>query len=242
MAKKHWIYIKRGLSEDPKHRAAMGECIWLYMHIIDRADWETGIAYDWKDREEAADMGMSVDTLRSQRGKLEQGDYIRCNQKQHGQDIKIMEWRNPRDYSSEVKNPRFQGSDEALPSDFQGLNQGLNQVPGQIKTPSYDSKSKEDVLDGIIKYQLKPKGIRDAFAKHFKLTPNWEAKYNRQFLEWSVSVDMTPEQIERAADLWRMDKRFNWSVPTLKGIQEHWLELTESELKNNSIPEHLLAY
>jgi hypothetical protein len=106
MAKKHWIYIKRGLSEDPKHRAAMGECIWLYMHIIDRADWETGIAWEWKDREEAADMGMDVRTLRYQRQKLEKLDYIRCTQKQHSQDVRIMEWINPRDYSAGVVNPR----------------------------------------------------------------------------------------------------------------------------------------
>src|SRR3990167_10395610 len=77
MAKKHWIYIKRGLSEDPKHRAAMGECVWLFMHIIDRADWETGIAHDWKDEQEAADMGIPVTTLRYQRRKLEEFFYIR---------------------------------------------------------------------------------------------------------------------------------------------------------------------
>jgi len=146
MAKKHWIYIKRGLSEDPKHRAAMGECVWLYMHIIDRADWETGIAYDWKDKQESAEMGMPVDTLRWQRNKLEEADYIRCTQKQHGQDIRIMEWRNPRDYSSEIKNPRVEDSNELQPSKPEGLNQGLNQgsnqVPGQVKTPSSDSKSK----------------------------------------------------------------------------------------------------
>lgn len=147
MSKKHWIYIKRGLSEDAKHRAAMGECVWLYMHIIDRADWEMGIAYDWKDKEEAADMGMPVDTLRWQRHKLEVGDYIRCNQKQHSQDITIMEWRNPRDYSSEVKNPRIEGSNETLPLEFEGLNQGSNegsnQVPSGIKTSTYNSKSKD---------------------------------------------------------------------------------------------------
>lgn len=95
-----------------------------------------------------------------------------------------------------------------------------------------DSKERKelkrgDSLDGIIHYQLKPKGIRDAFAKHFRLTPNWEAKYNRQFLEWLVEVDATPEQIKKAAELWKIDKRFNWKVPTLKGIQEHWMELTE---------------
>lgn len=87
-------------------------------------------------------------------------------------------------------------------------------------------QNKKDPLDGIIHYQLKPQSIKKAFSDFFKLTPNWEAKYNRQFLEWLVEVDVTPEQIEKAADLWRMDKRFNWQVPTLKGIQEHWLELT----------------
>lgn len=149
MAKKHWIYIKRGLSEDPKHRAEMGECIWLYMHIIDRADWETGIAYDWKDAEEAAQMCMPVDTLRYQRKKLNEMDYIRVKQKQHSQDIYIMEWKNPRDYGSETRNPRNEGRNELQPSNSEGLNQGLNQgsnqglnqVPGQIKTPTSNSIS-----------------------------------------------------------------------------------------------------
>ena len=146
MAKKHWIYIKRGLSEDPKHRAQMGECIWLYMHIIDRADWETGVAFDWKDKEEAAEMSMPVDTLRRQRQKLEEMDYIQSHQKQHSQDVRIMEWRNPRDYGSEIKNPRSQGGHERLPSDVQGLNQGsnegLNQDTRQMRTPTYTSKPK----------------------------------------------------------------------------------------------------
>jgi hypothetical protein len=88
--------------------------------------------------------------------------------------------------------------------------------------------SKPDILDGIIHYQFKPKAIRDAFAKHLKLTPNWEAKYNRQFLEWAVEIEMTPEQVESAAELWKKDKRFNWQVPSLKGIQEHWLELVDT--------------
>lgn len=149
MAKKNWIYVKRGLSEDPKHRAAMGECIWLFMHIIDRADWETGIAYDWKDKDEAADLSMPVDTLRRQRQKLEEMDYVRCAQKQHSQDIYIMEWKNPRDYGSETKNPRIQGSHERPPSKTegpgqgsnQGLNQGGNQVQAQVRTPTYSSSS-----------------------------------------------------------------------------------------------------
>ena len=132
MAKKHWIYLKRGLSENPKHRASMGECIWLYMHIIDRADWETGIAYDWKDAEEANDMGMSVDTLRRQRQKLVDNGYIKCELKQHSQNIYIYEWKNPRDYGSDTKNPRIQGSHQSIPSEIQGLNQVLTRVVTRV--------------------------------------------------------------------------------------------------------------
>ena len=141
MAKKHWIYIKRGLSEDAKHRAQMGECVWLYMHIIDRADWETGIAYDWKDAQEAADMSLPLETLRKQRQKLEKYDYIRCEQNQHSQDVRIMEWRNPRDYGSEVKNPRIEGGGEPQPSEIQGGSQDDRQGQGSIGVPPLESDS-----------------------------------------------------------------------------------------------------
>lgn len=90
-------------------------------------------------------------------------------------------------------------------------------------------QKKGDILDGILDLTFKPKAVREAFAKFFRLTPNWEAKYNRQFLEWAVEIGMTPEQVQRAADVWRSDKRFNWSVPTLKGVQEHWFELIETQ-------------
>lgn len=153
MAKKHWIYIKRGLSEDPKHRAAMGECIWLYMHIIDRADWETGIAFDWKDREEAADMSLPVDTLRRQRQKLEELDYIRTQKKQHTQNIFIMEWKDPRNYGSETRNPRNESPHETTPSENEDNsrsdNQSLNQPQAQVKTPTSISESKSSSMGGL---------------------------------------------------------------------------------------------
>jgi hypothetical protein len=168
MAKKHWIYIKRGLSEDPKHRANMGECIWLYMHIIDRADWETGIAYEWKDTQEAADMAMPIDTLRRQRQKLDEMGYISCEQKQHGQNITIHEWRNPREYGSESKNPRNEGMVGQPPSNDgleieglnqgsnQGLNQGSNQVMGQVRTLPLSSKSKNSKSKSLEENSKKP--------------------------------------------------------------------------------------
>ena len=144
MAKKNWIYVKRGLSENPKHRAQMGECIWLYLHIIDRADWETGTAYDWKDEQEAADMGMPVRTLREQRRKLDEQGYINCKQRQYGQDIVITKWINPRDYSGKVLN---EGGSETSPKedeqgDTQGYIQGDTQGSTQDVTPTSNSKSK----------------------------------------------------------------------------------------------------
>jgi len=152
MAKKNWIYIKRGLSEDPKHRIAMGECVWLYMHLVDMCDWETGIVYGWKDEQGAAEMSMQLPTIRHQRRKLQQEGYIKAVQKRHGQDLIITNWTNPREYSGKVKNPK---SDNELPpssdesdnqGDSQGDNEGDNHPSSQIITPTYNSESESKPL------------------------------------------------------------------------------------------------
>jgi hypothetical protein len=88
------------------------------------------------------------------------------------------------------------------------------------------TKKKGDILDGILDFHLSPKAIQDAIRDYFKLTPNWETKFNREFMQWAVGESIAPEQVKAAADLWRKDKRFNWAAPNLKGIQEHWIELT----------------
>jgi hypothetical protein len=163
--KKNWIYIKRGLSENPKHRSQMGECIWLYMHIIDRADWEQGIAYDWKDEQEAADMSMPVRTLREQRRKLDDLGYISCIQLRHSQNIIIRKWVNPRDYSGKVMNDLaelVEGDVETEPKtidgDIQGDTKGDTKGSSQDVTPTSNSKSKSlsvkkgNLLDGMMFY------------------------------------------------------------------------------------------
>jgi hypothetical protein len=236
MAKKHWIYIKRGLSEDPKHRAQMGECIWLYMHIIDRADWETGVAFDWKDREEAADMGMPVDTLRRQRQKLEELDYIRTQQKQHSQDVYIMEWKNPRDYGAETKNPRNEGSHESLPSEIQGLNQGSNQglnqgsnqVQAQVQTPtsSSESKSKSSSIGG----GLSEEEIQQANAKVDAMIANSKkVKYQNR--------DKIPEPYLDFADLYN---ELTKQEPTKRSIMD-WFGTFEDWKSEGLQPEHIRA-
>ena len=263
MAKKHWIYIKRGLSEDPKHRSQMGECIWLYMHIIDRADWETGIAYDWKDREEAAEMGMSHETLRDQRQKLERLDYIRCDQKQRGQDIKIMEWRNPREYGSEVKNPRIQGDPSPSPSEFQGDAQGDAQELGRAVTPTLDSESLSSsnekisfdeeradvtwaILGGrkITQKQLdKQKALKDfedMLEQQFKRFPlNWiafdeNAKENfRRFLKDAEEG----QTLEKFVNWWMSDERRASTPPyTLAIVMQRWPQAFAGKQKKAQSP------
>ncbi len=103
----------------------------------------------------------------------------------------------------------------------------------ELKELNGNSDKKPDLLDAEIHFHLRPKAIRDAMRDHFKLTPNWETKSTREWMQWANQAEMTPEQIKIASEVWRSDKRFNWAVPNLKGIQEHWLELIE----DNSSPQ-----
>lgn len=111
----------------------------------------------------------------------------------------------------------------------------------QSKNQEVKDKANKEV-DYILKISLSPKAIQDAVAKFFLLTPNWEGnKFNRQWMAWAMQNDVTPAQIEYAANLWKSDKRFNWQQPGLKGIQEHWLELrgkpsTQPKLDANDSP------
>jgi len=159
MSKKHWILIKRGLSQDPKHREQMGNAIWVYMHILDRADWETGIVYDWKDNDEADDMSLNVRTMRKWRRELAEAGYITCIQEQYGQKIIIHNWVNPRTYSGEVLN-EIQGDTESVPQkeaqgDTQGYMQGDTQGSINRVTPTYTSLTSNQ--ESVKSAKAKPK-------------------------------------------------------------------------------------
>lgn len=83
------------------------------------------------------------------------------------------------------------------------------------------------IMAGVPKiYIPKSEAIKNALREHFRLTPNWKTKFNREWMEWAVSEDIDEECLENAAEVWRMDKLFNWQAPNLKGIQEHWGELS----------------
>ena len=145
--KKQWISVKCGLSRDPKHRQSMGESVWLFLHILDVASWDDGIAHDWKDEAAAEDMGMPVRTLREHRRKLSELGYITCLQKQYTQDIVIHNWTNPREYTGQTYNKK-QGDSETEPEEkAQGYTQGYTQGSRKDVTPTLDSNNKESIGD-----------------------------------------------------------------------------------------------
>lgn len=95
--KKTFIAIKPGLARDRKHRQQMGEGLWLYLHILDIADWETGKIDGWKDPEVAHELGVSVGWVRKWRKQLASFDYIKCvNRGPKGQTVSITKWVDPR--------------------------------------------------------------------------------------------------------------------------------------------------
>lgn len=148
--RKTWIKVKRGLNQ-PKHRHKMGECWWLYLHILDRTNWETGAVEEWRDEEEANEVEMPTVTLRRQRRKLEEEGYITCEQKQRGQRIVVHKWTNPRRYDGIAINPpdvavldKNEGDHERPPSeenDVEGVNQGVNQGIQRMITLPLDSQN-----------------------------------------------------------------------------------------------------
>ena len=141
--KKQWISVKCGLSRDPKHRQAMGEGIWLFLHILDIASWEDGIVHDWKDEAAAEDMAMPVRTLREHRRKLDELGYITCIQKQYTQDIVIHNWTNPREYSGQTYNSKQTYIKTSPHKSPQGDTQGYIQGSTQDVTPTSNSNIKE---------------------------------------------------------------------------------------------------
>ncbi len=190
--KKTWIKLKRGLVE-PKHRDKLGIRIWLYLYILDQADWGQGAVINWIDKNAADELGMPISTVRKQRRQLEEDKYISCLQKKDHQQIVIKNWTNPREYSGEVYNKSIQNSTPLK-------NEGDHKVITTMDTPSSNShitshKTKEDrdtekdrktrITEGMAKgykahragknknQHYPPDVIKTitAFEKHFKIKP-----------------------------------------------------------------------
>ena len=145
---KNWIMIKRGLSEDPDHRKAIGIKIWLFIHIIDRADWDSGIVLEWRDKQEADGMGIPWRTLQEQRQQLESLGYITCEQGRDYQKIVIHEWVNPRNYSGGVMNSRKEGTVISVPLDSEGTGKGTGKGSRKPRIPTIEDQESGSQVSG----------------------------------------------------------------------------------------------
>ena len=108
--RKSWISVKIGMI-DPKHQRAIGPAIWLFLHILDNADWETGTVKGYTDKQAHDELGIPKDTIIKHRRKLQAGGYISCKKNDYDQTITIHNWTDPRKYSGKVLNPPNVGSD-----------------------------------------------------------------------------------------------------------------------------------
>ena len=127
MTKKTWIKVKRGLVIDSKHRLALATNIWLYLYMLDVADWDTGKIVDWHDKAAADELEIPLSTIRFQRRKLEDSLYISTLQLHNRQEITIKNWVNPREYSGKVYNQSDNGLSLSGEDEIEGDNEGNNE-------------------------------------------------------------------------------------------------------------------
>lgn len=213
--KKTWIKIKRGLTE-PKHRNKIGQKIWLYLHMLDRADWNTGLIYDWRDKDEADDMCMNWRTLRDHRQGLENEGYISCHLAGDHQVIEIHNWTNPREYSGEVYNEKEGGASETVPPE-----NGKGDIEGDMKGDIQGySKSRTPTLYSHITYQLRMKDM-GIFEKLFSkesgipfpgwddpkfVSKRWRTPIWKMYKTADKNAELTGDLIKAAVKQMRKDK------------------------------------
>jgi hypothetical protein len=138
--KKTWIKIKRGLLK-PEHRRKLGVKVWLYMYMLDKVEWETGIIEGWKDKDEAEDFGMPWRTLQKQRQEIEEDGYISCIKRKYSQDIVIHKWVNPREYGGEEYNTDKESTQLRVHSRDNGnesTHESTRQPLSKVGTPTFN--------------------------------------------------------------------------------------------------------
>lgn len=120
--KKTFIKVRRGILE-PKHIIALGSTWYLYLYILDQAEWDSGKINNWKDKFAADDLGRPLSQIRLHRQHLQDTGYINCVKSQHSQTIEVNNWHdprkdNPKDYDESIEESQLSniesGEDGAL--------------------------------------------------------------------------------------------------------------------------------
>ena len=213
--KKTWIKFERELLK-PEIRAKLGIRIWLYMYIRDRANWDTGKVYEWRDKDEAEDFEMPWRTLQTQRQQLEEDEFITCKPVFQAQEITIHNWRNPREYSGEVHNPT-DGYAELRTATGGGSTDHPNNHPDthpnrELGTPSIDSHNTDH------KAQNKRGKPRDTRLDHPAIIAYKEEARLHVPINWRDGVIETVDQVDKWTELVHEWIGKGWNKRNISGM------------------------
>ena len=173
--KKTYIKVKCGIL-DPKHRRKLGLAVYLYMYILDNANWDDGIVHEWTDKNAAQELEFTVNTVRDYRKILEDNDYITTKKGQHSQSIIIYNWSNPRSYDGAIINPRQNDSDAQ--SDAQSDTQtSTNQSVDDVSTYNQMSDVKGHIIYPAKAPENKPEPVYSEFNNQADMPQEWAEEY-----------------------------------------------------------------
>ena len=225
-----WVKFSTGFKKELKSMDEYSLKVFLYIGLS--VNWQSGTSYPGT-RKIAEDTNMAVNTVTKAIKYLEENGYLEVQRRNGNSSI----FRTVKYIAiGTVAHGETPPSHEnAQPSHEVWLT--VARTPSksaQLEELEEKETPKGDLVDAVLQYELKPTSIRSAIKEYFRLNVNWETKTARQWMEWAVSENVTSDQIARAADLWRMDKRFNWAPPTLKGIFEKWQMLNTVEVTHKT--------
>lgn len=222
--------------------------VWLYLALsVNRHtnDARPGL------RKIAEDTGMAVNTVRAAIERLEAKSLLDVEKADGKQSI-----YHPSDYVSARRETvsRIDTVAETVSNPDTTVSKNDGTVSTQYRKtaqPEEPELTKDIISDLSIENQIflgkinithsKADEIKNALRRYFKLTPRWSSKFDKEWLQWALSENMTADQIQAAAKKWGSDRRFNWQPQNLKGIAEHWLELIEDAAQSVQLDGSALA-
>ena len=219
MTKKTWIKVKCGILE-PKHIAKLGQAWYLYLYILDNANWDTGIISEWKDEYGVQDLGKPLGMIREHRKQLIKEGYISCTKNQHSQTVTIHNWTNPRTYDGIVQNQSYD-KDELKETE------SLPQSNGEsvLDQACFDVPSSNHITHNTLKEVQPPEpeyvdDIKEKRTSNYKPLVTAIASVCRMDLKVKTQAGQvgkaakeldvagyTPEQVYDFLDWW---KKFDW--------------------------------
>jgi hypothetical protein len=217
MNQKTHLKIKCGLLS-PKHCQAIGSAVWLFMYILDRADWEDGTLRGYTDADAAEDLGSPRLTIKKWRARLARHNYIASRQGLHSQTLYVNKWTNPRqkwgaelpdEARCRVQDVPFDGAqDSARDSGVQTaspeiyidaeMQRQFEKITGMLTFPS---RSREQDLTRLRAIAKANHG--DAVRYCARFFQEWMrrgyAKSNTAWLDWAVAGDIPTQRTRRTS-------------------------------------------